>query len=66
MTKDELQKIQQALQGLDDFAANSNMLNTHRAWHGTWQQVYAQVLARIAALVEKPAAEKPRAGKPKE
>lgn len=53
MTKDELQKITQAMQVLDQFASTTNL---DRGWHVRWQQIWEGVNRQIAALVDKPEA----------
>ncbi len=59
MTKDEANKVAQAMQQLNGFATTSNMLNTNASWHATWQQLFAQVIHQVAAMVDKPAEQKP-------
>ena len=55
MTNDEANKVAQAIQPLDQFAANAPL---GRAFHATWQQLYTQAIRDVAALVDKPVAKK--------
>lgn len=54
MTPDEANRVAQAMQGLNQFATTSNMLNTNANWHATWQQVFKQAIQQIAEMVDKP------------
>ena len=50
MTNDEANKVAQALQPLDQFAATTPL---GRNWHATWQQLYTQCVQQVAAMVDK-------------
>ncbi len=56
MTNEELQKITQSMQVMDQFASTTNL---DRSWHVRWQQVFEGVQRQIVALVDKPVDKKP-------
>ncbi len=56
MTNDEANKVAQALQPLDQFAATTPL---GRNWHATWQQLYTQCVQQVAQMVDKPSTMKP-------
>lgn len=63
MTKDELQKVVQAIEPLDRFAFATHL---DGQWHNNWRQFYAQAVRQLVSMVDEPAKkpEKAKPGKP--